>query len=113
MARREIVTLTDDIDRSEAAETVEFAIRGKAYEIDLSEDNVKRLDDALADFIDSARPRGKVIVGKRTVLPAARSTNREESQAARAWARSNGFPNVADRGRVPADVLAAYEKRAR
>lgn len=115
MARIERIILTDDIDRSEAAETVEFSIRGKAYEIDLSADNAKKLDDALADFVDSARPRGKVVIGKRATLPASRrqSVGRQESQAIRAWARLNGFPGVAERGRVPVNVIEAYENRRR
>lgn len=37
MAQRVITTLVDDIDGTEAAETISFAVEGKSYEIDLSE----------------------------------------------------------------------------
>ena len=48
MATLTTVTVVDDLDGSEAAESVEFALDGVAYEIDLSEDNAEKLRDALA-----------------------------------------------------------------
>lgn len=50
MAKKVIITLIDDLDgESEAAETVEFALDGVGYEIDLTADNAERLRDQLAD----------------------------------------------------------------
>jgi hypothetical protein len=37
------------------------------------------------------------------------ATDRERSAAIREWARQHGF-EVADRGRIPANVIEAYEK---
>lgn len=45
----------DDIDGSEGAEPVSFALRGQAYEIDLSKANQTKLEKALQPFIEKAR----------------------------------------------------------
>lgn len=52
------VTFVDDMDGSEGAETVSFAFKGKAYEIDLSSKNVDKLMKALQPFIDAGRASG-------------------------------------------------------
>lgn len=115
MARIETVNLVDDIDGSEAAETVEFALDGKGFEIDLNGENAKELRASLAGFIESARTRGKVALGARTEVRAPRasttSDQRVANDAIREWAAANGRPTKA-RGRIPSDVLAAYEGRA-
>lgn len=110
MARIEKVSLLDDIDGSEAAETVEYSLDGKAYEIDLNGENAKELREALAGFIESSRPRGKVMLGRFTQVKPSRS--RTDTQAIREWARGNGFPDLKERGRVPAVAVEAYEQRA-
>lgn len=48
MAEIREVRLVDDLDGSDGAETVSFAVDGKTYEIDLSEGNAAKLRDALA-----------------------------------------------------------------
>jgi len=57
MARIEEVTvaLIDDFDRTEAAETVKFALDGKHYEIDLSKSNANELRRTLRPYVDRAR----------------------------------------------------------
>ncbi len=55
MAQKVMVTLVDDLDGSEAEETVEFGLDGAFYEIDLSEDNAERLRDALSEYVEHAR----------------------------------------------------------
>lgn len=110
MARVEKVRLVDDIDGSAAAETIEFSVRGRGYEIDLSDSNAKDFDAALAGFIESARRRGKAVIGTFTQVKPARS--RSDTATIRIWARENGFPNVQNRGRVPAEAVQAYEDRA-
>ena len=55
MATMTTVTLVDDLDGSEASESVSFALDGASYEIDLSEDNAEKLRDALAGYVASAR----------------------------------------------------------
>jgi hypothetical protein len=107
MAKQTTVTLIDDLDGSEAEEQVEFAVDGRTYEIDLSAANSARLRDLLAPFVTAARRTG----GRRSpAAGASRSTSdREQNQAIREWAQQNGF-TVSDRGRLPANVIEAYQK---
>jgi hypothetical protein len=103
--------LVDDLDGSEADETVTFALEGRQYEIDLSADNAAKLRDALAAFVGVAR-RGD---GGRRRSPAPRAArpaagDREHTAAVREWARQNGH-QVSDRGRIPNAVIEAYEQR--
>lgn len=97
--------ITDDLDGSSDAQTVSFGYRGRTYEIDLGEKNLDRLDEALAEFIEHARP---VKVSGAKVTRVRAGGDREQTRAQREWARKNGF-QVSDRGRVPAAVLEAYE----
>ena len=55
MAQKVQVLLLDDIDGSEAAETVSFSLDGVAYEIDLSADNARALRDSIAHWVGHAR----------------------------------------------------------
>jgi len=48
MAQKVDVRFVDDLDGSEASGTVSFALDGRAYEIDLSEENAAKLRDSLA-----------------------------------------------------------------
>jgi hypothetical protein len=106
MAQRVNIVLVDDLDGGDATETVSFAIDGATYEIDLSDKNASKLRDALAPYLGHAR---KVSGGRRGPRKAAASASLGPSpRLVRDWARSNGY-EVSDRGRVPADVIAAYE----
>jgi Lsr2 len=115
MAQKVMVTLVDDLDGSEAEETVEFGLDGAFYEIDLSEDNAERLRDALSEYVEHARRQagrkrlaGRVSVGR---APRTASADREQNQAIREWARKQGM-NVSDRGRIPKEVTDAYNDQA-
>ncbi len=48
MSRQIITVLTDDLDGTEASETVQFAMDGIAFEIDLSDVNAKQLREVFA-----------------------------------------------------------------
>jgi hypothetical protein len=100
MAQKVNIVLVDDIDGSEASETVSFALDGKEYEIDLSEKNAKKLRDAIAPYLGHARRGG----GSRR---RSRSGGGPSPADIRAWARENGF-DVPDRGRVSSQVREAY-----
>ena len=114
MAQKVNVVLVDDLDGSEADETVSFTLDGSSYEIDLNESNAAALRDALAPWVGAARRAGRASSGpasrrsSRGSRPAAAGSDRERVQAIRQWARTNGY-NVSERGRLSADVLAAYE----
>ena len=108
MAKKVQVTLVDDIDGSEAVETVGFALDGSSYEIDLSKANAAKLRDALSSYVANARRAGQVrVAGAGRSGRATARADREQIQAVREWARRNGH-KVSDRGRVPASVLDAY-----
>ncbi|ASR38356.1 nucleoid-associated protein Lsr2 [Prauserella marina] len=114
MAQKVLVSLVDDLDGSEAEETVEFGLDGVSYEIDLSTDNAEELRDALAQYVEHARrsggrKRGPVRAGAKQAGRSA-AVDREQNQAIRAWARKNGF-DVSDRGRIPSEVVDAYHRK--
>lgn len=50
------VVISDDLDGSTPAETVEFSYDGVNWSIDLSEKNKKKLEDALRPYLDKASP---------------------------------------------------------
>lgn len=105
MAQKTIVELTDDIDGTQAAETVRFALDGVAYEIDLSESNAATLRDSIARFVQHARKAGAT--GAAANRRQAASSTGYDPSAVRAWAASNGV-NISARGRIPSAVLAQY-----
>ncbi|OLR89762.1 histone-like nucleoid-structuring protein Lsr2 [Actinokineospora bangkokensis] len=114
MAQKVTVSLVDDLDGSVAEETVEFGLDGASYQIDLSADNAEKLRELLADFIDSARRAGgrKRATGKLVAkAPRSASADREQNQAIRDWARKHGM-TISDRGRIPSEVLDAYNEQA-
>ena len=105
------VSLVDDLDGSEADETVSFGVDGKSFEIDLSEKHAGELRDALAPFVASARRAGGRATSTRSSTRTATTAgDRERNAAVRAWANDNGF-DVSERGRLSATVLKAYEER--
>jgi hypothetical protein len=98
MAQQVNVKFVDDLDGSDAAGTVSFAIDGRANEIDLSEDNAARLRNSLASFVAAARKSGgAAAAGRRAPKVTASSgrrpqpLDREQTAAIRAWARQNGW----------------------
>jgi Lsr2 len=111
MAQRVNVVLVDDIDGSEAAETVTFGLDGAQYEIDLSADNADKLREALAPYVGHGRRAG----GRRRSSGGGRSSGSRSTAASggpsaadiRAWARENGW-DVPERGRVSSEVREAY-----
>jgi hypothetical protein len=101
MARKTVVTLTDDLDGSEASKTVTFAVDGASYELDLSDKNAAKFEKALAPFVAAGR---KVRNGQqRRKSP----SSGVDVPAVRAWAKANGY-EVSNRGRVSAEIVAAY-----
>jgi len=107
------IRLVDDLDKSEASETVTFGLDGKEYEIDLSDEHARALRESFADFIPVARR----VTGSSSA-PQARArrssggspvrADRAQTQAIREWARANGH-TVSDRGRIPTKVLGEFE----
>ena len=109
MAQRVNVVLVDDLDGSDAAETVSFGLDGVNYDIDLSTKNAGKLRDALAVYVGHARRAdGRSGGGRRRGRGRSRSGNGPAASEIRAWARENGW-DVPDRGRVASEVRKAYD----
>jgi hypothetical protein len=107
MAKRVQVIHTDDIDGSEAAETIAFSLDGITYSIDLSADNAKKLRNAFAPYI-AAGERDRSATTRRGGTSRRKATGTAATDI-RAWAASQGM-QVSARGRVSAEVREAYER---
>lgn len=114
MARIEQIRLVDDLDGSNADETVEFVADNVAYEIDLSQDHAAALRDALSPYVAAARRAPSGAARPRRARSTSTSTTAERRQhnnAIRSWARQKGYP-IGDRGRLPVEIVEAYENNA-
>jgi hypothetical protein len=109
MAQKTIIRLTDDLDGSEAVETITFALDGVSYEIDLNQKNASKLRKALGPFAEAGRKQRHGTgpgPARRGLAP--RSTGDGHNPVlVRAWAESQGI-EVAARGRVPAEIIEKY-----
>jgi hypothetical protein len=108
VAQKVQVVLTDDIDGGEADETVQFALDGISYEIDLSEGNAEALREALAPYVDASRRVGGRASRRTGAAKSRPASERVDMSNVRAWARENGY-QISDRGRVSSEVRDAYE----
>jgi hypothetical protein len=112
MAQR--VILVDDLDGSEGAETITYAVDGVEYEIDLSEDNAKRFRLALDEFVKVSRrveapPQAPTSIARTgTRRRSSGGSGRDDIVAVRAWAQNEGI-EVAPRGRISKKVLDKYD----
>ncbi len=105
MAQKVHILLVDDLDGSEATESVSFGLDGASYEIDLNEKNAAKLREAISLYVGHAR---KVGAAKGRGRRAAATDSGHSAREIRDWARSNGM-TVPDRGRVSAEVRSAFE----
>lgn len=104
MAQKVSIVLVDDIDGGDADETVSFALDGTGYEIDLSAANAAKLREVVAPYVGHARK-----VASRKGGAARKASAGGNTKDIRDWARSNGWPDLSDRGRVPSDIKDAYD----
>lgn len=108
MAQQVRVLLTDDIDGSEATETVRFGLDGTEYEIDLSDSNAGQLREVVATYVSVARRVGGQRGGVARVAGKKSSGESDlDPVAVRAWAQENGI-EVSPRGRIAGTVLEQY-----
>ena len=119
MAQKVQVLLVDDVDGGTAEETVTFSLDGVAYEIDLTAENAAQLRESFARWVGHARKvgsgsgsgsrgGGRQSRGAGTSRRSGGSSAGGDATAIREWARENGY-EVSERGRISADVRAAYE----
>ena len=107
MAKETITIVKDDLDGSENAKSYKFSWGDDQYEIDLSDENAKELQDFLSKYINvAAKVTNRLPRGERSSSsnPAA---DKAELRAIRAWAQEQGI-DVAPRGRISADVQKKY-----
>jgi len=111
MAQKVNIVLVDDLDGTEASETVSFGLDGTTYEIDLNDANAASLREALSGYVGHAR---KVTGGgRRTRRSSGGSSSSSSSSSSntkdvREWAKAQGM-EVSERGRISADVQQAYD----
>ena len=108
MAKQTHEVLIDDIDGTEGAQTVQFGFGGQDYEIEISQAHLDQLTEALAPFIEHGRKIRRAKVGRTTQLKDTPSA-KAGAAAVREWAAAEGL-EVKPRGRIPGEVLAAYDK---
>lgn len=114
-----IQRLIDDLDptrETDAQETVRFSLDGVDYEIDLSEENASALREALGRYVLAAtkvgRSRANTTKSANGHKPSGTSAaDRQRNAAIRQWATEQGM-EVTSRGRIPGDIVRAYELRA-
>jgi hypothetical protein len=113
MAQEVILKLVDDLDGSEATETVQFGLDGDSFEIDLSAKNAAALRKALDRYRGSARASssGRAPSGSRRTRGKGRGRGDVDPKAVRTWANENGI-EISTRGRIPSEVLEQYKASA-
>ena len=110
MAKQTIITLTSDISGKDITDetgggSVTLAYNGKTVEVDLTGNEIEKLEKVLAPYLDKGRRTASA------TRPQAKSGKKNKTDLAdmRTWGRANGWPSLGDRGRIPAEVEAAYE----
>jgi hypothetical protein len=94
-----------DLDDSSVSSERAFTIDGVPYQIDLCSDHAAEFSSAIAPFVANgrriSRPRQAKATGSRSPRQAG------DLKSVRTWAAANGF-EVSERGRLPGQVIAAY-----
>jgi hypothetical protein len=117
MAQQIQVLLIDDLDGSEATETVTFGLDGVSYEIDLNSGNATRFRKDLVDYIEHARKVKPVRTGATKQSGTKASSNSDANvlpdgytrDHIKAFAEQRGLAKVNDRGRIPGKTLALFK----
>ncbi|MFJ5071686.1 histone-like nucleoid-structuring protein Lsr2 [Kitasatospora sp. NPDC088556] len=82
-----------------------FGLGDTWYEVDLTPEEQKGLEEALASYLKVSRKAGKPAPKKR-VVP---ETTAKEREKIRKWAKQAGH-EFAERGRIPTEVMRAYDE---
>ena len=102
MAQRVITVLEDDVDGSQATQSVSFSLDGHSYVVDLNDQNAAALRAALEPWRKVARPDGH----RRPTIVQAQARSRHHGMI-RQWGADNGW-ELSPRGRIPQDLLDAF-----
>jgi hypothetical protein len=90
-------------------ETVNFALDGRQYEIDLTNDHANEMRAALDRYVRAARKVGgrKGRAGAKAIVTKTTAAVDYSPQAVRAWAKANKI-DVSPRGRIPQSVVDRF-----
>jgi hypothetical protein len=116
MAKATVEVLVDDLDGSEAAETVRIGWNGAWRELELSNKNLASLSKALDKYWNAARPVSADGKPSRPSRPRTTTSSRSrkakrDPKIIRKWATENDIA-VPARGRIPADVERQFNEAA-
>jgi hypothetical protein len=113
MAKATVDVLLDDLDGSDAVETVRIGWNGDWRELDLSKKNLASLSKSLDKYWNVSRPvspNGRSSRRRPGRTSTSRSAKaRRNPKLIRAWARDNGI-SVPARGRIPGDIERRYNE---
>jgi nucleoid-associated protein Lsr2 len=112
MTKATVEVLVDDLDGTEAVETVWLGWNGDWRELELSKKNLAALTRALDRYWNVSRPVAAGKQAQRRSRPNAARPHRSiktkpDPKLIRVWATDNGI-EVRARGRIPADVVRRY-----
>src|SRR3954452_5707489 len=108
MAKTLVEVLVDDLDGTEAVESVRLGWNGQWRQLELSERNLGALSKAIDRFWDAGRPvKGDVAAARRR--GAGTASSGRDPRAIRVWAAENGIA-VPARGRIPRDIEDRYNE---
>lgn len=112
MARRKITQYFDDMDNTPLDEddlnVIRFGYEGTEYILDLSDENAREFREIMEPYVRAARKVSSVRGGGRRG-EGATIGSRGNSREIREWAVAQGM-KVANRGKIPIEILNAYEE---
>lgn len=82
-------------------EVVAFGLAEQRFEVDLCASHRTQVDEQLATLAAMSREVVRSAGSNR-------NTSRKDAAEIREWAKLNGFKDLSDRGRIPADVMDKY-----
>jgi hypothetical protein len=106
MAKTLVEVLVDDLDGTEAVESVRLGWNGQWRQLELSEKNLAALSKAIDRFWDAGRPTKSEAGGRRR---GSAGTGGRDPRAIRVWAAENGIA-VPARGRIPREIEDRYNE---
>lgn len=118
--------LVDDVDGKELPEDtqpVQLSLGRTTYNLYLSEKNHGKLLEALEPFISNAETSkvSSILSAGRSKALSAAGADKEKMKKVREWAQTTGYTftdaqgnekTVGDRGRIPQEVIDAYDANA-
>lgn len=107
MAQKIVVSIEDDLDGSQADETIRFALDGVSYEIDLKAEHARQMRDSLSAFVGAARTVRNVKGQHQKSRRAEGDKQGPSPSAVREWAKSQGM-KVSNYGRISQSMIEAY-----